>query len=518
MGALVALLLAQVSQSSSMNLNEQAIIVRDEGIKKGASAKTIDCVGSGITCSKDGGVMYIGISGMGTTGTMTYYVDPTGSDDAGCTALAPCASLVRVFNDLTTLHFINHAITINVMAGTYTGQPALNDVEVNAAITFTGPALTTASPTTGTATGTLTAVTLGAATVLEDSTQAWTPDNLVGIFVTIGGVTRAVAVNTATTITLASPFTANPVIGNAYTLQTPAAVFTSATSPTLTLRLVGNSGGSSSSGASISVTGISFENTAASGIACTLALSNQSMTLANSRCVGTGASSTGVSYRGGGQFGSGASVVLGGSIGLSIGNLGSGASPNPTGTINFSNMLISGGTFGLNATGAGALGSAGASGCTIQNNSNSALTGATNIGMPIRRTVTGSGVPVIRCRTTGGNSAGLKTAVSGVGNSSYSEMFLDNAYIEGCATGIDASSSLGNFVLSFPNTGALTCTATVGTCVNASGGARIHLPLTWTTAATTDILLDGTSYTAADLTTAVPTRLSNFATGSTVWQ
>ncbi len=517
MRPLVALLLAQqLSQSASMNLNEKPIIVRDEGIKKGASATTIDCVGSGITCSKDGGTMYVAVSGMGTTGTLSYFVSTTGSDDAGCTALAPCASLVRVFNDLSALHFINHAVTISVAAGTYTGNPVLNNVEANAAITITGPALTTASPTTGTATGTLTAVTLGAVTVLEDSTQAWTVNDLIGAFVTIGGVTRIVAVNTATTMTLASPFTANPVIGNNYTLQTPAVVLTSATSPTLALRLSGNVGGSSS-GPLVSFTGFEILNSAASGQACRVATSNNNVTLTNSRCRQTSGTGIAINYLGGGQFTMATTSAIADGTGTGITSSGgTNSAINGALTLNPNNSLFHG-AIGIRAPGGNTYSVGGSQGWTAQTSSTALTSGAiVNIGR-MWRDGSGTGTPVLRC--TGAGSSGGYRHISGSNQQiASSEVGWDRLLIEGCTVGIDLTLGQGNSQLSISPIGSLTCTVT-GTCVAVSQGSRVKLPATLAMQdGGTDILIDGTSYTATDLTTASPTRLSNFATGSTVWQ
>ena len=64
MRPLIFLLLAQLPPTS-LNLNGQPITLRDEGVKKGSSLTTIDCVGAGVTCSKDGGTIYMSVPGGG---------------------------------------------------------------------------------------------------------------------------------------------------------------------------------------------------------------------------------------------------------------------------------------------------------------------------------------------------------------------------------------------------------------------------------------------------------------------
>lgn len=76
MGSLIALLLAQqLSQPSSMNLNEKPIIVKDEGVKVGSSATTINCTGAGISCTKAANTMIISVAGGGGGGGGGNFVE-----------------------------------------------------------------------------------------------------------------------------------------------------------------------------------------------------------------------------------------------------------------------------------------------------------------------------------------------------------------------------------------------------------------------------------------------------------
>ena len=66
MRGLALLLLAQVTP---LNLNEQPIIVKDEGVRQGtARATVINCSGAGVTCTQSGTTMTMTIPGGGSSG------------------------------------------------------------------------------------------------------------------------------------------------------------------------------------------------------------------------------------------------------------------------------------------------------------------------------------------------------------------------------------------------------------------------------------------------------------------
>ena len=64
--ALMAILSQQPGASSSMNLNEQALQVYDEGVKASAfRASRINCTGTGVTCTQTGVTATLNVSGGG---------------------------------------------------------------------------------------------------------------------------------------------------------------------------------------------------------------------------------------------------------------------------------------------------------------------------------------------------------------------------------------------------------------------------------------------------------------------
>lgn len=465
-----------------------------------------------------------------TLAATTYYVSPLGSDTGNCldAGVGACATLTGVFAKLPPN--INHAITINVAGATdggiatYTGQAALSNVNMNAAITITGPSLVNATPTTGTATGALTAVTLGTVTVLTDLAQSWTTDDLIGTFITIGGVTRVVAVNTATTLTLASPFTSNPTIGNSYALQVPAAVFTSSVSgPTLLLRLMGNSAagvGGFGNGPTFGITGVDFVHTASSATACYVGSSNHSVLFTNSRCrTTTGILGAALSHRGGGLLSAQASAFIGSGDGFSIATSSTNGSINPNVLLNPNNSLFyGGGRHGISTLSAGQsqISIAGSSVWTAQtaSESSSAFVGNTKI-------IAAGGIatgPVFRC--VGSSSASGYKALSNqaADPTPGSEIGVYSALIDGCTTGLDLSGGSGNAQFNFTTNGSLTCTGTT-TCVTVANGSRVRLPASLSMQdGGTDISIDNMTYTATQLGAASPTRITNLSTGSTVWQ
>lgn len=447
-----------------------------------------------------------------TTATATYYVDPTGNNTGACTAsgTAACATLSGVFAKLPQR--ILHDLTITVAAGSYTDAPALNGNEVLANITINGPALINVTPTTGTATGTLTAVANTAPAVLTDSTQSWTVNNFVGRLVTIGGASRVIASNTATTITLASVLASTPSIGAAYSIQRPAATWTvSNSTAVLSLRLSGTS-----DLYFVTMNRLEFINTSF-GDGCFAALTTQFAAFTNTRCYS--ALSSGITYAGGGQVNSSAATFHGVSYGFYFSPGVRAASG--IGSVNMSNGFFYGeGNGGFHADSAGTLGLSGGSGFTAQTNSSAASAGAIEFNLQISRNGTSTAVAVLRCLQAG--PAGLMQPSFGT---TYPSFFShDNIYIDGCTTGIDFSQGSGNG--NGTAFSSLTCN-NVATCIKVANGSRFKVPATWTlTGVTTDIQIDGVNYTKANLTGASPTRLPTAATvlvtpnltGSTVWQ
>lgn len=168
-----------------------------------------------------------------TTASMTLYVDPTGSDSNACTAsgTSACATLTGALAKLP--RNINHAVTINMAAGTYTENPSIGPFTFGTTggaagtLTIQGD-WTQFTPSTGATTGTVTSYTAGTNGVpptWTDSSQSWTAGDLKGVFfrMTSGGfsgqVRAAITDNTATTVTM----TANMAsLTGAYELVVPA--------------------------------------------------------------------------------------------------------------------------------------------------------------------------------------------------------------------------------------------------------------------------------------------------------
>ena len=186
-----------------------------------------------------------------TYATTTLYVDPTGNDANPCTAsgTSACATLTGALEKLP--RNINHTVTIDVAAGTYTESPVIGPLTfggTSSGMTISGPTgaagWAAVAPTTGTATGTLTAytamdnltATLGTAT---DSTQSWTVNDLRGAYLTVtsgaaNGLQGVIVGNTATELNVNRTFT-GLAAGATYSIQRPSAIISGA----LTVRGVG---------------------------------------------------------------------------------------------------------------------------------------------------------------------------------------------------------------------------------------------------------------------------------------
>lgn len=62
--------------SQPMNLNQQPIIVKDEGVTQGTvRASTVNCVGAGVACTQSGSTMTVTVTGGGGGGGGNYLTD-----------------------------------------------------------------------------------------------------------------------------------------------------------------------------------------------------------------------------------------------------------------------------------------------------------------------------------------------------------------------------------------------------------------------------------------------------------
>lgn len=97
MSVLLALLLAQATPgATSLNLNQQPVMVQDEGVRQGTvRAITVNCTGAGVTCTQSGSTWTLTVAGGGGGGgaptTATYITqtpDATLTNEQALSALA----------------------------------------------------------------------------------------------------------------------------------------------------------------------------------------------------------------------------------------------------------------------------------------------------------------------------------------------------------------------------------------------------------------------------------------------
>lgn len=445
-----------------------------------------------------------------TYGNIALFVDTTGDNTNDClSATTPCATLTGALTKLpqsTTPNMTNvfNNVTITVAAGTYTESPSVTGFW-QGNLTITGPSLANITPATGTATGTIT--TSGHSTtipsIFTDSGQSWTTNNLRGRFfcITSGAVSgqcRAIVSNTATTITVCAPFTADPGLAT-YALQSPAAIFTSSTA---------NPGATFSmgmptfvSGRTHAFTNVDFVNTG-TGSACQWSFPGSILQLTNVRCVNSGASGRGLRLMAGHvQSGQANSTTLfqGSSVGLDIGapqGSAQAASTNLPPQGNASAILNRTMLWGNGASASAlsvsasnsAVGLSASSVWTALSTGTTASIPAVYINAPVYVGQSSTALQVIRCDST--SVTGLTLASNqtyGSGSAHHSSYNVGNLYIDGCGIGVlaDQSPVIANITQS------LTCTNGVNTCVQVSQGAQIQLPSTLVSdAGTTDVKID----------------------------
>lgn len=178
-----------------------------------------------------------------TTGPVTLYVSPTGSDtNTGLSASSPLLTVQAAIDKLPRL--ILHAVTINLAAGNYANAGftlsgrtfgLLNGTF--GGITIQGPATWStvtlgAGSSTGTMTGAYVAPVVSTATpgTFTDSAQTWAADALKGKFLmmtsgTASGTIRVIVGNTSTALSLTTALSGVNV-GDSYAIVEPAATLT----------------------------------------------------------------------------------------------------------------------------------------------------------------------------------------------------------------------------------------------------------------------------------------------------
>lgn len=448
-----------------------------------------------------------------TYSALTLYVDPTGSDSNACTAsgTSACATLTGALGKLP--RFINHAVTINVANGTYSESVAIsNYIEPpNGAMTITG-SLTNVTPATGTATGSLTAVANTgccasvALATMTDGAQTWTTNDFRGAFLvmtsgTQSGQVRPIVSNTATTLTLSTPFNAAPAVSDTYAIQVPGATFSGTTA--LSLRLNAHATGA------FAVNSIGFAGTGTSGFAAVLQNNAPRLTstFTNVRFTTTAATSnSAVSLTGNGNYTLSRCSVVGGATGLQVVTSPNTAALAPTGS------YVVG---GLNGTGYGMLintvfGLA-ASGFVVETAANSyAAMSVSTGGQMYLASFSSTLWNYFKCASGSTGTAGLRIGHATTGVSQFNiygvGAAFPNAAADNCVVGFDVEGpGIGlNLGTLLSTTGCATAT----TCIAASGGAQVNMPTaTVFSAVTNELQVDGTNYTYAFFTGLSPKRI-----------
>lgn len=182
-----------------------------------------------------------------TYGTVTLYVDPTGSDANPCTAsgTAACATINGALAKLP--RFLRSNVVVNLAAGTYTGATVEGfSMSNGVSLTLQGAAFKTWTPASGSATGTLTGYSAGTYPgypAVTDSTQSWpalwSAGDYLGVrghFFTItggtgAGQTRLIAQSTVTAMNLVAAFTTAPTAGSTYAIQEPSSIISDTAAP-----------------------------------------------------------------------------------------------------------------------------------------------------------------------------------------------------------------------------------------------------------------------------------------------
>lgn len=203
-----------------------------------------------------------------TTGPMSLFVDSTGSDNNDCTDAGTfaCATPQGAINKVPLV--VRHAVTVAVANGTYPSLRIYGFHFVDAgSLAVTANVVAATGLTTGQADGGLTAVSNTAvpAPTISDTNNAWTTDNLKGLFVRItsgaaSGQRRIIVANTATALTLARHFATAPSAADGYTIETGGVTLNAASAPFV---LSGNTGSANLSG-SFAATITGFNVTAGS--------------------------------------------------------------------------------------------------------------------------------------------------------------------------------------------------------------------------------------------------------------
>lgn len=448
----------------------------------------------------------------------TLWVDRAlGSDSNDCVdaGVLACATVTRAITRLPIR--LDAVWTINVAAGVYDDAFAVEnmDLQRSGGLIIQSDAVT-APVDGGSATGSVTSyagASSAGAGVMTDSTQSWVVDALIGycLRLTSGpavGSCKAVTANTSTTVTVAGPFSANPVAGNTYVLQTPGATF--AVDAGIVIRGVHARGQPSvnTSLGLLQLRNLSLHRTPSTG--AVLTIQESSASLSGTRVVAP----TGVTVAGaqafaitGGSYveanGAGSALSVGSSVLRSTPTLltvGTGDSfVRNRGTGPALTVSSGGSAVGLNGT-YSSIGSVASTGGVVALAGPIASSQSQNVWVNCTTAATGVGVRFGFYTNTASSPPMTTTWSSGL-------------YVSGCATGL-TSTGLHTHTLGAP------AFTNVTTAIVAARRSVFDFNGTTPTftGVTTELQLDGTNYTLATLTAAGPPSLLTSPYGSAFWR
>lgn len=435
-----------------------------------------------------------------TYGTVSLFVDPAGNDSNACTSSGAANACLTVQGALDKLpRIIRHAVTVSVAAGTYAGfvvgdrvfSPAGTGSNPTGSITVAG-SKRNATPTTGTATGTLTGVSGSSSsgtTVLIDSGQTWTVSDpiLDGAYVRItsgvqSGQTRAIVRNGSTTLEVYPALFPTPSVSDTYVIEVPAVILNSGVIVRAMPHL------------NVVFTDLEIQSNSSSSAAFTSQGNLTTATLNGVRAYNT---STSVAVN----------VGRGASTSLTSGPLVAKASGG-TALIASQSFATNGGVYAWSVTSTAAR--------IIQSNSPNGTGGtwlslyartdaANQIAADIQQlasTSSGSTLATlyVRCGSTTGTT-GL--ALTGTGG----QLTL-YAFSDGCSTGFNVGTPQQTYMMSggqfAPST--LSCT-TAATCVTVASGGRAKIPVPVLSSVTNAYNIDGVNYSEATFAALSPPRI-----------
>jgi len=450
-----------------------------------------------------------------TSAAVSLFVDPTGNDSNACTSTgtAACLTIQGATNKIPK--WLRHTALITIASGTYAlggayvdGFDAVNDLNAPSTGTYIqyDGTLITATVATGTATGTATGGTAGNTTgtfgTLVDGAQTWTVNDLRGKIIEITGGTgsgqrQVIQSNTATTITIVGDWTA-PTGTSTYAVRDWGTIITGS----LALPAQNSfTASTASSGAFIigstvrSDTAVTLRWLKFTGAAVSISNRGSALMRLNENRFESTASQPIVSY--GGTFVTARnSFSLGGSATSAIGGLNQYYPPVSSTEDFFRGSAGTGSAFGITFDGR----------LTFSNSAFENLANGirTNQGF---LSISGVQFNSITGDCIGSNSNGFTTSLGG-----SASILVTSAAMSTCGVAFNISG--GNQLTSASVAGA---TNTV--IYRVLNGGYIQEASTSTITGTTEIDVDGTSYTIAALRAAGPPKsITDLATFSRIWE